>query len=125
MKLEIEYVEGATRIDEDELADLIPDLTTRRELDEFEAMSIAQAQIWLSRRPANWTILDSQNCKQLHKRMFGEVWRWSGQNRKTAKNIGVESYRIETELRRLIDDVTFWIANQTYEEEEIIRSVPP
>jgi Fic-DOC domain mobile mystery protein B len=51
--------------------------------------------------------------------MFGRVWRWAGSYRHSNKNIGVDAYRIPTELRQLIDDCRYWIAHETYPPDEI------
>ena len=39
--------------------------------------------------------------------------------RKTKKNIGVESWRIPTELVKLLGDATYWIEHETFSEDEI------
>ena len=51
--------------------------------------------------------------------MYGNVWRWAGQYRTTGKNIGIDAYRIPTDLRQLLDDCRYWIENGTYEPDEI------
>jgi Fic-DOC domain mobile mystery protein B len=51
--------------------------------------------------------------------MYGEVWAWAGQFRKTNKNLGTDKWQIPTELRNLINDAKFWIENNTYPPEEI------
>ena len=56
-------------------------------------------------------ILSEQFIKQLHNKMFCDVWSWAGKFRKTNKNIGVDKYLVAEELRRLIDDCKFWIEN--------------
>ncbi len=56
--------------------------------------------------------------KAVHKRMYGNVWAWAGEFRKTNKNIGVDKWQIPTELRALLDDVKFWYSNNTYSPDE-------
>ncbi len=63
--------------------------------------------------------LDSTFLNNLHKRMYGNVWRWAGRYRTSGKNIGIDAYRIPTELRQLLDDCRYWIENGTYEPDEI------
>ena len=76
--------------------------------------------LWLmSRRVAAKDILTEAFVQQLHVKMFGKVWRWAGQYRKTNKNIGVDKYEIPTQLKMLLDDCRYWIEHKTYEEEEI------
>ena len=51
--------------------------------------------------------------------MYGNVWAWAGQFRKTNKNIGVDKWQISVELQYLLDDTTHWISNSTYPPDEI------
>ncbi len=51
--------------------------------------------------------------------MFGEVWSWAGQFRKSNKNIGVDWTIIGIELKKLLDDAEFWIKNSSYNPDEI------
>ena len=51
--------------------------------------------------------------------MFGKVWKWAGDFRKTNKNIGVDKFFIEQELRKLLDDCKYWIEHKTYPSDEI------
>lgn len=50
----------------------------------------------------------------MHRRLFGNVWNWSGTFRKTGKNIGVDAIQIPIELRMLLDDARYWIEHETY-----------
>jgi Fic-DOC domain mobile mystery protein B len=64
-------------------------------------------------------LLDEGFLRELHRRMFGEVWRWAGKYRETPRNIGVDANRIRTDIAQAIDDARFWVANGTYEPDEI------
>ena len=57
-------------------------------------------------------------CK-VHERMYGDVWAWAGEFRKTNKNIGIDKWQIPAELKHLLDDAKYWLANKTYSQEEI------
>ncbi len=57
--------------------------------------------------------------KEVHSKMFSDVWEWAGTFRRTNKNIGVDKYSIQQELKVLLDDCIFWIENDTYAEDEI------
>ena len=35
-------------------------------------------------------VLDEKLLRNLHTRMFGQVWKWAGDYRKTPRNIGVD-----------------------------------
>jgi Fic-DOC domain mobile mystery protein B len=111
--------EGATPLDPDEVEGLLlSHITTRGELDRWEQDNIAEAEVWAFRRaPAD--ILTDGFARRLHKRMFGNVWKWAGTYRKTGKNIGLPAWQIATELRTLCDDCTAWIEHAVYPPDEI------
>lgn len=46
--------------------------------------------------------------KDLHKKMFGDVWKWAGHFRKSDRNIGIKWTQIGIELKNLLDDTKFW-----------------
>lgn len=110
----MEYPEGATPLDADELEGLkFPHVTTRGELDHLEQANIEAGLLWLN-RSKDTDILNDQFVRNLHKRLFGEVWRWAGSYRLTEKNIGVAPIQIAAQLRDLLDDVRYWVNNRTY-----------
>ncbi len=55
----------------------------------------------------------------LHKRMFGDTWRWAGEIRKTEKNVGVAPENIEVELKKLCDDVQAQLKDKAWNIDEI------
>ena len=111
---------GATPIDDDEAADLIPSLSLQAELNDFEAANIARATAWCRRsREVRQDLLEVATWKSIHRRMFDRTWRWAGKPRQTEKSIGVSPYRITTELTMLRDDTKTWIENASYPLEEI------
>jgi Fic-DOC domain mobile mystery protein B len=117
--VEFEYPEGATPIDsDDEEGLLLTHITTRGELDRWEQDNIVEALAWVDKtRPAD--ILNEQFVKELHRRMFGNVWRWAGHFRRSDKNIGVTWHLIPTSLRDLCDDARLWIELQDESPDEI------
>jgi Fic-DOC domain mobile mystery protein B len=121
MGLELPYTDGQTPLDEDEKEGLlIPTVSTRAELDEFEQQNIEQAVLWtLNRSFKSDTIFSEAFIKDVHKRMYGDVWSWAGQFRKTNKNIGEDKWQIPIYLRNLLDDARHWIANNTREPNEL------
>lgn len=125
MGLDLDYQDGQTPLDEDEKDGLlIPSVTTRGELDEFEQLGVENAVNWLTKRKISpQKILTQEFVKDLHKRMFGKIWRWAGEFRLTNKNIGVDKYMIGIELKKLLDDCHFWIENKTFSEDEIAARV--
>ena len=121
MGLDLDYAEGQTPLDEDEKEGLlIPSITTRVELDEFEQLDVEKAIEWLLAVKLNISkILSEDFVKGLHKRMFGDIWKWAGEFRKTNKNIGVDKFIIGMELKNLLDDCNYWIENKVFSEDEI------
>jgi len=121
MGLNLTYSEGQTPLDEDEKEGLlIKSVSLKSELDEFEQLGIERANEWLLRQKLSIDeILSEDFVKMLHKQMFGSVWRWAGEFRRTNKNIGVDKFLIGTELKNLFDDCAFWITNHSFSEDEI------
>lgn len=121
MGLELDYVKGQTPLDEEEIAGLlIPTIATRGELDEFEQQNIEQAVQWIMGKTFKPDLIFTEGfIRMLHKRMYLNIWSWAGEFRKTNKNIGVDYWKIASELKILLDDVNYWFKNKTYPPEEI------
>jgi len=119
--LDLHYEKGQTPIDEEELEDLLlPTISTRGELDEFEQSNIEKAIEWSLKISLSINeVLSIDFIKELHSRMFSEVWGWAGSFRRSNKNIGVDKYLIGQELFKLTEDCKYWIVNKTYPEDEI------
>jgi Fic-DOC domain mobile mystery protein B len=114
----VEHDDASTPLSAEELEGLIPSyITLRSELNEAEQANILEAEEWAFKRKRD--VLSEKFLNDLHKRMFGRVWKWAGKHRHTGKNIGVDAYRLPVELRQLLDDVRFWISNETYQPDEI------
>jgi Fic-DOC domain mobile mystery protein B len=121
MGLNINYIEGQTPLSEDEQEGLkISSIKTREELDEFEQLNIEKAIQWTFGKKLKAEQLFSEKfIKDLHKRMYGDVWKWAGTFRTSEKNIGIKSYLIGVELKQLLDDAVYWTQNKTYNSQEI------
>jgi Fic-DOC domain mobile mystery protein B len=120
MAVNLDYPPGATPLDADELASLIPGhIATQGELNEWEQLNIVQGESW-AHKPARQRkdILDESFVRQLHRQMFGETWRWAGEFRKSDKNIGVNWLKIGVELKNLLDDVRYQIEHASYSPDE-------
>ena len=110
--------DGPTPLSIEEREGLIPSyITMRSELNQAEQANILEAEAWAFKKIRD--VLAASFLDNLHKRMFGNVWRWAGQHRRTGKNVGVDAYRIVPELRQLDDDCRYWIDHSTYEPDEI------
>lgn len=121
MGLKLDYIYGQTPISEEEKEGLlIKSITTRGELDEFEQQNIEKAIEWtLTKKFTKEYILSEELIKELHRRMFNDVWEWAGKFRKTNKNLGVDKFEIRVEIKKLIDDCNSWFENKTFGEDEI------
>ncbi len=107
--------EGATPLDPDELEGLrFKHVTTRGQLDELEQVNIESGLSWLAKRRKKADVLTESFIKELHRRLFGGVWKWAGKFRLTEKNIGVDPIQIAIQLRMLVDDAKYWAEHNTY-----------
>jgi Fic-DOC domain mobile mystery protein B len=106
--------DGETELSSEEREGLIPSyITLRSELNDAEQSNIEEGETWAERR-RNKSALDAEFLKNLHKRMYGKVWKWAGTYRTTGRNIGVDAYRIDTDLNELLTDSRYWIEHETY-----------
>lgn len=93
----------------------ISSITTREELDEFEQLNIEKAIQWtFGKKIKAEQLLSEKFIKDLHKKMYGDVWKWAGVFRTSEKNLGIKSYLIPVQLKQLIDDTLFWHEKNTY-----------
>lgn len=121
MELDYDHISGQTPLSEEEKEGLlIPSIATHGELNEFEQQNIEQAIQWILMHSLKQAaILTDSFIKKLHKRMYGDVWKWAGEFRKTNKNIGVDRWQVPTQLRTLLDDTRFWMDNDVYSPDEL------
>jgi len=121
MGLNLDYIDDQTPIDEEEKEGLlIKTISTRGELDEFEQQNIEEAMQWVfSKKFKAKDAFTEKFIRNLHKRMYSNVWAWAGEFRKTNKNIGIDKHQIPIQLRVLCDDALYWVGHKTYPPEEI------
>jgi len=112
---DMEYVDGETPLDPDEMEGLrFSHISTRGQLNELEQANIDDGMLWLNRQKTP-DILTDEFVRKLHKQLFGKVWSWAGTYRKTEKNVGVDPLHISVDLRNLLDDARFWVEHGTYD----------
>lgn len=114
--------EDATPLEAEEREQLLQSwITNRADLNLAEEANIVDGAAWArrrrSRQPAD--ILTASFAIMLHKHMFGEVWKWAGTYRTTARNIGIDAWRIGVEVSQLLQDVGYWVENKTWPPDEI------
>ena len=122
MGLEMKYERGQTPLSEEEMEGLlIPSITTKGELDEFEQLNIQKAVEWylIRKKFKADQILSEEFILEVHKRMLNEVWAWAGQLRQSEKTIGIPWHQVPIRLRQLIGDCKYWIEHKTHSDEEI------
>ena len=69
--------DAATNLTADERVGLIPTwIVTRDDLNRAERANIAAGLRWARR--SRFDVLDLDSLFTLHRRMFGDVWRWAG-----------------------------------------------
>jgi len=113
--------DGNTPLSPEEQDDLIPDLTTKEELNEWERQNILEASAWaLGQRNLNRRDPFSEAyVRELHRRMFDQTWKWAGVYRTTEKNIGIPHYRIREALPALLGDARYWVEHRTFAPDEL------
>lgn len=96
-------------------------ITHRADLNEAERENIVEGVTWARRRRRRTVdgMLNDGFVRELHKRMFGDVWNWAGSYRQTERNIGVDAFRIPNELGNLFGDVRYWVEHKTFSPDEI------
>ena len=112
--------EGNTSLSPEELADLIPNLATKEDLNEWERENILQARGWAGAdRTSPLALASDEYVRKLHRKMFDQTWKWAGEYRRTEKNLGTPVDEIRERLVAMFGDVRFWIDNSTYPPDEI------
>jgi len=109
---------GHTELTDEDRHGLIPThIATRGDLFEAEQRNIIGAL--LRRRPTLAQILDDKYLRDLHRAMFGDVWKWAGTYRRRETSIGIDPIEIPGALRSLVDDARAWVDYETYEPDEL------
>src|SRR5580700_6243926 len=112
--------DGNTPLSPEELLDLIPSLATKEELNEWERENILLGREWaIADRTSPAGIASAEYVRELHIKMFDQTWKFSDENPRTEKNIGVPVHEIRHRFMALCGDVRYWIENSTYSPDEI------
>lgn len=113
--------DGNTPLTPDEEADLIPNLGTRDELNEWERLNILEAYSWAldRKRLRRLDPLREPYVRDLHRRMFDQTWKWAGRYRSTERNLGIAPHLIRDALAGLLGDTRYWVEHGTYAPDEI------
>lgn len=116
------YSDGNTPIRPEEAEQLIPKISTARELNEYEALNILAAQTWaFSNRTMNSTNpLEESYVRTLHAKMFDQVWKWAGTYRKHELNIGCDAREIMQRIPQLLGNTKYWLDKKTFPIDECL-----
>jgi Fic-DOC domain mobile mystery protein B len=114
--------DGATPLEDEDLVDLIPSfVATRGDLNVVEFDNITKAMPWASdqaRKGGPTLALSYAFLFALHRRMFEDVWKWAGTQRRRMTNIGVDPSQIPTETKQALDDAMHWHDNDVFHVDE-------
>lgn len=118
--MHFQYAPGATPLDPDEAAGLIPShIATQSDLNVWEEANILQGARWAMRQKKR-DLLDEGFLRDLHSQMFDRTWVWAGTFRASNKNIGVDWTHVAVSLHDLLDNTRYQIAHQTFDLDELV-----
>ena len=118
--MHFQYAPGATPLDPDEAAGLIPShIATQADLNVWEEANILQGARWAMRQKKR-DLLDEGFLRDLHRQMFDRTWVWAGTFRASNKNIGVDWTQVAVNLRDLLDNTRYQIEHQTFDLDELV-----
>jgi Fic-DOC domain mobile mystery protein B len=117
---------GATPLTAEDLEGLIPHfVATRADLNQVELENVGKAIRWAERqaRRGPEVVLSYAFMMSLHRRMFGDVWKWAGTHRRRETNIGVPPHLVAAESQMRLDDALFWHAEAVFTPNELAARV--
>jgi Fic-DOC domain mobile mystery protein B len=116
------YADGNTPIRPEEAEQLIPRISTMGELNEYEALNILQARAWAfdDRTMRSLDPLDELYVREVHRRMFENVWKWAGRYRQTERNIGCDPREIVQRIPQLLANTRHWLDHRTFPADEAL-----
>jgi Fic-DOC domain mobile mystery protein B len=111
---EVQSAESA--ITPEERARLLPSLSTRAQLNDVERLGINAARVWAMRGTVlqRGDLMTEAFTRELHRRMFGGIWRGAGRFRTTMREPGWEPVRIAGGVGMFLDDAEGWLRYSTY-----------
>jgi len=117
-----QYSDGNTPIRPEEAEQLIPRISTIKELNEYEALNILVAQKWaFSTRILNsLNPLEEPFVRTLHAKMFDQVWKWAGIYRTHEVSIGCDPQEIIQRIPQLLGNTAYWLENHTFPTDECL-----
>jgi Fic-DOC domain mobile mystery protein B len=116
------YSDGNTPIRLEEAERLIPRISTMGELNEYEVLNILRAREWAfdNRTMKSTNPLEETYVRELHHRMFDNVWKWAGTYRKHELNIGCDPREILQRIPQLLGNLEYWLEHKTFPVDECL-----
>ena len=120
--LDHKYSDGNTPIRPEQAEQLIPRISTMEELNEYEALNILRAREWAfnNHTMKSTNPLEEPYVRELHHRMFDNVWKWAGTYRKHELNIGCDRREIQQRIPQLLGNVQYWLEHKTFPVDECL-----
>jgi Fic-DOC domain mobile mystery protein B len=111
--------DAATDLTAEERVGLIPTwIVTREDLNRAERANIAAGLRWARR--GRFDVLAPDSLLTLHRRMYGDVWRWAGQPRQSEKNIGIAAWwKVREHLLQLTGNIAAQVEHAARPPDEI------
>lgn len=102
--------DGSTPVDAEQLKGIkFPHVKTQGEIDELEDLNIQKGIDWLHRQKGKEYLTSAFLCK-LHKKLFGDVWKWAGTYRKVDVNLSkITPFQIPMDLEEFFRDMQAWM----------------
>jgi Fic-DOC domain mobile mystery protein B len=101
--------EDTTPLNPEESAGLeLSYISNRNELNAAEAVNIDAGLRWAGRARSLEELLEARFLCELHRRMFGDVWKCAGDYRTTNMNIGIPWWQVETQVPEVLQDAAAW-----------------
>jgi Fic-DOC domain mobile mystery protein B len=99
-----------------ERARLLPSLSTRAQLAEIERRHANAARVWAMRDAVlrRSGLMTEAFGRELHRRMFGGIWRGAGRYRTARLGSGWEPGEIADGVTMFLDDAEAWLRYSTY-----------
>jgi len=114
----LEQPDNATPLRPEEADALRVPIVDRRQLNEIEAANVAEGRVWALRSRRD-CFTDEYFC-ELHRRMFGSVWKWAGAYRTHDVSIGdTPPHEIAVRVRAALDDARYWFEHEIYGAHEL------
>jgi Fic-DOC domain mobile mystery protein B len=115
----LDQPEHATPLTPEEREGLISShVTMHTELNELEQQNILEADTWALSRKRD--AVGEPFGRNLHRRMFRNVWTWAGTYRTSDKNLGVEWQLILPRLYEAMEQTHYWTENKIFPPDEIV-----